>query len=147
MKNNTLLLNEIKQNEQLFQIFNTNNHIILAYLFGSVAKGKDGKLSDIDIGILLDDSLDKKQKFDLELELIHKISEILKTNKLDLIIMNDVSISLNFEIIKANTSLYRKNEIDKIDFEYKLLSKYHDRRYYEKRATEEFLMKVANERF
>ncbi len=46
---------------KLMDFFNKQEHVRLAYLFGSAASGKAGKLSDIDIAVLLDDSLSKKR--------------------------------------------------------------------------------------
>ncbi len=132
-----------EQYNRLADFFSKQEHIRLAYLFGSVAKGKAGKLSDIDVAVLLDESLNKKQRFDLQLELISDISEILKTDKIDLVVINEAPLSLKFEIIKANYPLFIRDRMEKIDFEQRVMSRYLDRRYYEKRASSEFLKKVA----
>jgi predicted nucleotidyltransferase len=132
-----------EQYNQLIDCLSKQEHVRLAYLFGSVAKGKAGKLSDIDIAVLLDESLNKKQRFDLQLELISDISKLLKTDKIDLVVINEAPLSLKFEIIKANYPLFIRDKIEKIDFEQMVMSRYLDRRYYEKRASSEFLKKVA----
>jgi len=118
-------------------------HVKLAYLFGSVAEGKQGKLSDVDLAVFLDESLSKKERFNLQLKLISDLTSILKTDKVDLVIMNDAPLSLNYEIIKANHPLLVRDEGKKIDFEHGILSRYLDRRYYEKRWASEFLKRVA----
>ncbi len=135
----------ISQNKQLIELFEPQKFIKLVYLFGSVSRGKEGKLSDIDLGILLDNSLNKRRVFDLQLELIGKITTILKTHHLDLIIMNDAPLSLNFEIIKANYPIYVRNETERIDFEHYILSRYLDRRYYEVRSMNEFFKNVIDQ--
>lgn len=132
-----------KQYNKLTDFFSKQEHVKLAYLYGSAAKGKAGKLSDVDIGVLLDDLLNKKERFDLQLKLIGDLAEILKTDSIDLVVMNDVPHSLNFEIIKTNCPLFVRDRMGKIDFEHGVLSRYLDRRYYEKRAASEFLKKVA----
>ena len=118
-------------------------HVRLAYLFGSVAEGKQGWLSDIDLAVFLDESLSKNERFNLQLKLISDLTGILKTDKVDLVIMNDAPPSLNYEIIKANHPLLVRDEEKKIDFEHGILSRYLDRRYYEKRWTSELLKRVA----
>ncbi len=132
-----------EQYNKLIDFLSKQEHVRLVYLFGSVAKGKAGKLSDVDIAVLLDESLDKKQRFDLQLELISDISELLKTDKIDLVVINEAPLSLKFEIIKANCPLFVRDGMEKIDFEQMVMSRYLDRRYYEKRASSEFLKKVA----
>ena len=134
-----------EQYNKLIDFLSKQEHVRLAYLFGSVAKGKAGKLSDVDIAVLLDESLNKKQKFDLQLELISDISELLKTDKIDLVVINEAPLSLKFEIIKANCPLFVRDRMEKIDFEQMVMSRYLDRKYYEKRASSEFLKKVAVE--
>ena len=131
-----------KDNE-LIDYFSKQKSAKMVYLYGSAAKGMAGKLSDVDIGVLLDESLSKKDRFDLQLKFIGDISEILGTDRIDLVIMNDVPNSLNYEIIKTNPPLFISDSILKMDFEQMVLSRYLDRRYYEKRAASEFLKKVA----
>ncbi|MCZ7391710.1 MAG: nucleotidyltransferase domain-containing protein [Candidatus Methanoperedens sp.] len=140
-ENDLLIISE--QNTILAAFFSKQEHVKLAYLFGSAAKGKAGKLSDVDIAVQFDDSLSKKEIFKLQLNLIGDIAALLKTDKVDLVAMNDAPLSLNYEIIKANHHLFVRDRMEKIDFEQRLMSRYLDRRYYERRAASEFLGKVA----
>ncbi len=130
---------------KLVEFLSKQEHVKFAYLFGSAARGEVGKLSDVDMAVLLDDSLNKKERFDLQLKLISDITAILKTDGVDLVVMNDAPLSLNYEIIKANYPVFVRDRGEKIDFEHGVLSGYLDRRYYEKRAASEFLKKVAEE--
>ena len=131
------------QDKKVVEFLSTQKHVKLAYLFGSVAEGKEGKLSDVDLAVFLDESLSKKERFNLQLKLISELTVIMKTDKVDLVIMNHAPLSLNYEIIKANHPLLVRDEGGKIDFEHGILSRYLDRRYYEKRWAAEFLKKVA----
>ncbi|RCV66169.1 hypothetical protein C5S53_00145 [Methanophagales archaeon] len=131
------------QEKKVVEFLSTQERVKLAYLFGSVANGKEGKLSDVDIAVFLDESLSKKERFSLQLKLISKLTGILKTDRIDLIVMNNAPISLNYEIIKANHPLLVRDEGQKIDCEHRILSGYLDRRYYDKRWAAEFLKKVA----
>ncbi len=132
-----------EQHVKLADFFSRQKHIRLAYLFGSAAKGKAGKLSDVDIALRFDDSLSKKERFKLQLNLIGDIAALLKTDKVDLVDIDEAPLSLKFEIIKANCPVFVRDETLKIDFEQEVMSRYLDRRYYEKRAASEFLRKVA----
>jgi len=127
----------------LAELFKKEKYIKVVYLFGSAARGKMGKLSDVDIGIFLDESLNKEKRFNLQLKLINKLVGLLKTDRIDLVIMNDVKIPLNYEIIKANCPIYIKDRMKKIELECGIMSKYLDRRYYDKRASDIFLDKVS----
>ena len=131
------------QEKQVVESLNKQEHLRLAYLFGSVAEGKTGRLSDVDIAVFLDKSLSKKERFDIQLKLMSEMASILKTDKIDLVIMNDAPLSLNYEIIKENHPLFVREKGEKLDLEHRILSRYLDRRYYEKRWAAEFLKKVA----
>jgi predicted nucleotidyltransferase len=131
------------QDKRVVEFLSKQEHVKLAYLFGSVAAGKEGKLSDVDLAVFLDESLSKKERFNLQLKLIGELTSILKKDRIDLVIMNDAPLSLNYEIIKANHPLLVRDEGEKIDFEHGILSRYLDRRYYEKRWAAEFLKNVA----
>ena len=129
------------QNE-LIEYFSSKDSIILAYLFGSTVRGDTGKLSDVDIGVMLDDKLSKKDRFDMELELISEISILIKKNKIDLIVLNEAPLLLSHNIIK-NGIILKSNEIERVKFETKILSMYMDEKYYINRHTQETLKRIA----
>ena len=133
----------MKYEEKVKEFLQKQEHIELAYLFGSVAQRRSGKLSDVDLAILLDESLDRKEKFNLNLRLISDLEDILKTDRLDLVIMNDAPYSLNYEIIKANHPLFIRDENIKVDFEHYILSRYLDRQYYDERWADTLIKKTA----
>ena len=131
------------QEKMVVEFLDKQERVKLAYLFGSVAEGNVGELSDVDLAVFLDESLNKKERFSLQLKLISELTSILKNDRIDLIVMNNAPISLNYEIIKANHPLLVRDEGQKIDCEHRILSRYLDRRYYDKRWAAEFLKKVA----
>jgi hypothetical protein len=116
--------------------------IELAYLFGSAISGRTGKLSDIDIGIYLDGGLSKEEMIEMRLKLISEFVSLLRKERVDVIIMNNAPISLNYEIIKCNRPIFVRNEGKRIDVEQRILSEYLDRRYHEKIAEDIFLRRV-----
>lgn len=133
----------MKYENEVKEFLQKQDQVELAYLFGSVALQKEGKLSDIDLAILLNESLDKKERFNLKLRLISGLEDILKTNLLDLVIMNDAPVSLNFEIIKANHPLFIRDKDLKVDLEHHIISRYLDRQYYDKRWADNLIKKTA----
>ncbi len=133
----------MKYEKEVKEFLQKQGPVELVYLFGSVALQKAGKLSDVDIGIFLDESLDKKDRFQTKLRLISDLEDILKTDRLDLVIMNDAPVSLNFEIIKANYPLFIRDENLKVDLEQYIMSRYLDRQYYDKRWTNNLIKKTA----
>lgn len=115
----------------LEKFFQAHDCVELAYLFGSAAKGKAGALSDIDIGVYLSPGLTKAQRNQKRLELIAKLTTILKNDRIDLLIINDTPPVLNFEIIKPNALVLVRDHDLKLDVEQRIMSRYLDRKHHE----------------
>ena len=128
--------------EKVRELLNKQKHVKLAYLFGSVAEGKEGKLSDVDIAVFLDESLSKKERFDLQLKLISGLMSILKTDRIDLIVMNDAPLLLKYNIIKHGKIL-KDNIETRVKVESRILSDYLDMKYYIDRHTDLAIERIA----
>ena len=128
--------------KELSEYFSSKDSVILAYLFGSTVRGNSGRLSDVDIGVMLDGKLSKKDSFDLELKLMGEIAILIKKNKIDLIVLSEAPLLLAYNIIKSGIIL-KSDETERVKFETKILSMYLDEKYYIKRHTEETLKRIA----
>ncbi len=136
----------IPYEKELKEYFSSKDSVILAYLFGSTVRGDTGRLSDVDIGVLLDEKLSKKDRFDLELKLISEIAILIKKNKIDLVVLNEAPLLLAHNIIK-NGIILKSDEMERVKFETKILSMYMDEKYYIKRHTEKTLKRIAEAGF
>lgn len=117
--------------------------VILAYLFGSVAKGKEDRLSDVDIAVFIDREIDKSGRFDLRLRLSGVLSGIMN-RMVDLVILNDTPAQLAFEIIKHGELIFCSDKSAKVELEAAIISRYLDRRYYDKRYAELSLARISS---
>ena len=71
--------------------------VSFAYLFGSLAKGKPLPLSDVDIAVYLSKSLDVLEK---KLEILGELVDILETDEIDLVILNEAPLALRMKILE-----------------------------------------------
>jgi predicted nucleotidyltransferase len=111
--------------EQIKSIFKPYPSIKLVYFFGSMANEKGGPLSDFDFALYLDEK-DTKKIFDLKFELQDKIGLILKTDKIDIVILNITeSPELKYNIIKDGKLIYEVEPF-KVLMEPKILNEYFD---------------------
>ncbi len=117
--------------------------VVTAYIFGSEAKGTSGLLSDIDIAVFMQEGVDKAERFDLRLRLSNELSAIMSKTS-DLVILNDSPVQLSYEIIRYGKLIFCSNQSVRVDLEVHILSKYLDRRYYDKRHAELTLQKIAS---
>jgi len=130
------------QDSGIVKFLSKQEHVKLAYLFGSVAEGNAGKLSDIDLAVFLDESLSKPERFSLQLKLMSELTSILKTDKVDLTVMNNAPLLLNYNIIKHGKIM--KEDIEtKIKVESRILSDYLDMKYYIDRHTKLAIKRIA----
>ncbi|WP_406660235.1 nucleotidyltransferase domain-containing protein [Methanolobus sp. ZRKC3] len=115
----------------LREFFHGEQDVELVYLFGSVAEGRANAQSDIDIGIYLSEILSKTERFQRRIELISRLTTFLKNNSVDLLVINDTSPVLSFEIIKPNVLVLERDRGLKIDVEQRIMSRYLDRKHHE----------------
>ena len=98
--------------------------VLVLYLFGSGAQNRLQPLSDLDFGILLSRRLDKKQRFQKQIELIGKFNDFFGTDEIDLVILNDAPPRFAFNILKHGD----KKAI--IDFREQVSNYYLDFKYF-----------------
>ena len=111
--------------KKIVNLFKKYPVIKLAYLFGSQVSGETGPLSDYDLAIYTIEE-DKEKNFYLKLEIIGKLTNLLKTNAIDLVILNEVDNSeLKYNIIKEGQLIYEE-EPYRILVEPKILNQYFD---------------------
>ncbi len=98
-----------------------NEGILLAYLFGSRARPGSNRLSDVDIGILVNEVSEKLYR-----KLWSEISQILKIGQLDLIILNSATPLLCYQVISEGKLIYYRS-VDILNrFEQFVLWEYRD---------------------
>lgn len=77
-------------------------NIKLIYVFGSYAKNKSNRKSDLDIAILLEDGYNPT----IKLNIIGELVDIFNRNDVDLVILNSANPVLKHQIIKHGIVLY-----------------------------------------
>lgn len=113
------------QINNLKSFFQSQPQIKLVYLFGSQARKTPGPLSDFDFAFYLKEK-DKKKLFDFKLNLITKLSQLLKSDKIDVAIINLIeSPELNYNIIKEGKLIFEK-EPYRLLIEPRILNDYFD---------------------
>jgi len=95
---------------QLNNLFSQHEEIKLVYLFGSQAKNKISPLSDYDFAVYFDQDIDINNMKELVLSLITEISSIIKSEKIDLVVLNQpVSPLLKFNILKEGKLIFQQS--------------------------------------
>lgn len=96
------------------------------YLFGSQASQTANKLSDIDLAVLLRKDAPMVQYFDYRRAYGVKFSDILKMERVDVIILNEASILLAHEVLSARKILFERDPAHRVEFEVHAVDAYLD---------------------
>lgn len=106
-------------------IFSSFPQIKLAYFFGSQAAGHEGPLSDYDFAVYLEER-EVKKNFDVKYQLQDKLGRLLKTNAVDIVILNSAeSPEIKYEIIKNGQLIYEQEPF-RVLVEPRILNEYID---------------------
>ena len=95
----------MKERKEIISVCKNRREIIAAYVFGSRAKGKGKKTSDVDIAFLLDDRDASNFPY---LEFKVTFESILDKN-VDLIILNHTGEILKHQVRKYGKIIYESN--------------------------------------
>lgn len=113
---------DIFQRIDLFtDLLTEDSNTIFAYLFGSLVKNQKKPLSDVDLGIYV-----KNIKRLDYLSLFNKISQMLNTDEIDLVVLNSAPISLTGRILQKRKILIDKDPFLRHRYESRILREYFD---------------------
>ena len=105
------------------ELLEGEERILFAYLFGGLASDRVTPLSDVDIAVYTLSSSDFNE---YKLELFDKLTEVLGTAELDLIILNTAPLSLTGRILQSKKVLVDKDPHKRYEYESLTLRKFFD---------------------
>lgn len=122
---------EVKKS--LSDFFQHRDEVLLAYLFGSVAEDKQNKLSDLDIAVVIEakklDKLDEQQPYGYQASIGADLMGLLRTNDVDLVILNRATPLLAHEVVKYGEVVFSRNEETRVEFEIRTQHRYLDTKH------------------
>ena len=109
--------------------------VCLAYIHGSYAAGTQDESSDIDIAILAEPKLTKKERWNLRMHLMGTCAKALNIpiDKVDLVILQDVSPLLRYNAMRKGICVFERDRAQRNLFELKVEQEYDDEQFYLRR--------------
>jgi predicted nucleotidyltransferase len=98
-------------------------NIGLVYLFGSRVGTQVGPMSDYDLAIF---DTSSGLEFSTQVRFQHALVKLLKTERVDVVLLNRTPVELAYHIIAAGKLLYQVDAYTRVEFEAQVLSKYGD---------------------
>jgi predicted nucleotidyltransferase len=109
----------------LTEYLQNHKQVSAAWIFGSVATGKNRADSDIDLAILFVQNLSKEKRFDLLLSLAVDLSKIAAC-EVDLVDIQTAPLFLQYEIRKNGHLLFEKDHIYRVNHDVQSRREYLD---------------------
>jgi predicted nucleotidyltransferase len=119
-------------------VLDRNDSVRLGYLFGSVARGKIGPLSDIDVGVLFEGSSPIRE---LQGRVMDALCLALKTDRIDVVALNEAPDPLRYRVIRDGILVCSKDPKIQQRFESDVV-----RRYLDFKPLREMAFRVARKR-
>ena len=110
-----------------------------AYIFGSVASGKAGKHSDLDLGIIPRSTEIHQQRLDILYELTKA-----GFRNVDLVFLDTDDIVLKYEVIRQNRLIYQTADFDRGETYSLIVRQYLDFLPYLKTQRQAYKRKILN---
>jgi predicted nucleotidyltransferase len=122
--------------------------VTLAYLFGSLARGRADSESDIDIAVLLVPTLSKKERLAQRLELTESIAELLgrHSEDIDVVVLQDAPSLLRYNVVRSGQLLYARDGGARTAFEREVQRTYKDEEPFLERETTRTLQRILARR-
>lgn len=129
---------------QLKELFG-RYEVCLAYLFGSQAEGQARPYSDVDIAVLLRPEVPQKRWTERQIELLGELMSLLRRNDVDLVLLNQATPLLAYQVVKYGKVIYEDGSLSATDFAARTLSLYADTAHL-RRLKREYLKEWIEER-
>lgn len=108
----------------LVEFFKSREEILAVYLYGSYGSEYQTNLSDVDIAVLVSDSV--RADLAYQLDLSAQMADIIREEDIDILILNTASIVMQFEVLSTGKMLFERDHELFCDFLERVLKEYGD---------------------
>lgn len=91
--------------------------VLFAYLFGSHATGAAHPRSDVDVAVMLEDSVPKEERLETSLRLARRLAEASGLGEIEVVVLNAAPLPLVGRAISTREVIYSRNEPARVEFE------------------------------
>jgi predicted nucleotidyltransferase len=120
------LLENLEQYQPALNEIFERHGVVLAYLYGSQARGDAGPLSDVDVGVLFVPDVPEDQRFQRVLRLIGELGSLFRQDRVYVVDLAEASPLLSHRVYRDGQLLYCLDDADRVRFETRALRSYVD---------------------
>jgi len=107
--------------ERLRRLLSGAPGVLVAYLYGSHARGQPGPLSDVDVALLLD-SDDDQRRLELTAEIAHAVAPA----RADVVVLNDAPVALAYRVLRDGNVLVSCDDRARVEHRVRTIDRYLD---------------------
>ncbi len=98
------------------QGFARRPEVVLAYLFGSHARGRPTPISDVDFAVLLSKAVPRELYLDYRIVLLQELTRIFRSDDVQVVILNQAPPLLAYKVIVEGKLLLCRDELARLRF-------------------------------
>ncbi len=107
--------------ERLRRLLSDASGVLVAYLYGSHARGQAGRLSDVDVALLLDNN-DEERRLELTAEIAHTVAPA----RADVVVLNDAPAALSYRVLRDGKVLASRDDRARVQHWVRTVDRYLD---------------------
>jgi uncharacterized protein len=115
-----------ERRRELAELFERQPDVVVAYLFGSQARGDPGQLSDVDLAVWLDDHPEPGRRLSRQLGLTAEVASLLGTDEVELAVLNGAPPLLAQRVIRDGELLAERSTMTRVRLETEAIIRYLD---------------------
>ncbi len=119
-------LGELEPHQQALDKAFERHGVVLAYLYGSQARGDAGPLSDVDVAVLFGPNVPERERFNRVLHLIGEFGSVFHRNDVYVVDLAEAPPLLRHRVYYYGRLLYCADDAERVRFETKALRDYVD---------------------
>lgn len=133
----------------LVEKLSLDGDIVALYLFGSYAEGRQTPVSDVDLAVLLERNFPRKYYFEKKLNLLSRVTSILKTDEVDLIVLNQAPPAFSYQVLYKGKLLFEKpgSKAQRVVFQVRTCDRYFDFKPVEKVIHQGLIRRIKEGKF
>ena len=100
--------------------------VLVAYIFGSVAKRQTHEGSDVDIAVLVSDDAMKSDPLQFRLKLISDLTSALGRSDVDVVLLNEAPPLLAHRVLRDGNLVLERSAASRVQFQVSTVNRYLD---------------------
>ncbi len=121
--------------------------VVLAYLFGSHARGRPTPISDVDFAVLLSPDIPRDEYMDHQIALMGTLARIFRSGEVQVLILNAAPPLIAYKVIVEGRVLVCRDPVARVRFQVRATQRYLDTKPMRKVQAEATARRIREGRF